>query len=295
MGVIERDPYTGHGTTGHEWNGIKELNTAVPWPIWVFLIVTVVFSVVWWILMPAWPVGTTYTKGLLGADDRQDVAAGLRAAAEQRSVWAQRIQTADFAAIQADEALMRDVRETGRALFGDNCAVCHGSTGRGGPGFPSLVDGAWLWGGSPEAVFETIRVGVNTGHPEARASQMLAWGRDGALDRDAILTVVDYVQSLSQPPGDAGASVPAERLAAGRKIFEDNCSSCHGEDGKGNAEVGAPDLTDDVWIYGGDRQSIYMSVYGGRQGFMPAWEQRLTELERKILTLYVLDLGRSAK
>jgi cytochrome c oxidase cbb3-type subunit 3 len=293
MGVIERDPYTGHGTTGHEWNGIKELNTAVPWLIWAFLIGTVLFSIVWWVLMPAWPVGTTYSKGLLGADDRQDVATSLRAAAERRSVWTERIEKEDFAAIQADDALMKDVRETGLALFGDNCAACHGIDAQGGPGFPSLTDRSWLWDGTPAAVFETIRVGVNAEHPDSRLSEMAAWGRDGILDRDAILSVVAYVHSLSQPGGDA--NVPAEQMAAGRQVFLDNCSACHGEDAKGNVEVGAPDLTDDFWLYGGNRQSIYESVYSGRLGVMPTWEKRLTDTERKILTLYVLDLGRDAR
>jgi cytochrome c oxidase cbb3-type subunit 3 len=292
MGVIERDPYTGHGTTGHEWNGIKELNTSVPWPIWAFMIAAVAFSVVWWILMPAWPIGTTYTKGLLGADVRQNVAASLEAAAEQRAVWTQRIEQEDFAAIQADDALMKDVRETGHALFGDNCAACHGTDAGGGPGFPNLRDHAWLWGKTPAAVFKTIQVGVNSPHPDSRVSQMAAWGRDGILDREAILNVVAYVYSLSHPGAEAGAS--EETLAAGRKVFVTNCAACHGENAKGNVELGAPDLTDDFWLYGGDQQSIYETVYDGRQGQMPTWEKRLTDTERKILTLYVLDLSRGA-
>lgn len=102
MGVIERDPHTGHGTTGHEWNGIKELNTAVPWPIWAFLIATVIFAVVWWILMPAWPLGDTYTKGLLGADVRQNVATDLKSAEEKRSIWASRIEKEELSAIMSD-------------------------------------------------------------------------------------------------------------------------------------------------------------------------------------------------
>jgi cytochrome c oxidase cbb3-type subunit 3 len=293
MGVIERDPYTGHGTTGHEWNGIKELNTAVPWPIWAFLIATVLFSIAWWILMPAWPLGTTYTKGLLGADVRQNVAASLRTAAERRSAWVQRIEKDDFAAIQADASLMKTVRETGHTLFGDNCAACHGLHAQGGPGFPNLKDQAWLWGGTPEAVFNTIRVGINSGHADTHVSQMPGWGRDGTLDRTSILDVVGYVYSLSHRDGDA--SVPAKQVAAGQKIFADNCSACHGENAKGNSELGAPDLTDDFWLYGGDRQSIYETVYGGRQGFMPAWEPRLTDVDRKILTLYLLDLGRGSR
>ena len=292
MGVIERDPYTGYGTTGHEWNGIKELNTAVPWLIWAFLIVSVVFSVVWWILLPAWPLGTTYTKGLLGADVRHEVAASLKAAAEQRSVWMQRIEQEDFAAIQADDVLMKGVRETGRALFGDNCAACHGTDAGGGPGFPNLTDDVWLWGGTPADVFTTIRAGVNSTHPDSRVSEMLAWGRDGILDREAILDVVAYVHSLAHPDAEAGGS--AERLAAGGEVFAANCVSCHGDDAKGDIAFGAPDLTDNDWLLGGDMASIYSIVYGGRQGLMPTWENRLTDAELRILTLYVLDLGRDA-
>jgi cytochrome c oxidase cbb3-type subunit 3 len=291
--VIERDPYTGHGTTGHEWNGIKELNTKVPWLIWAFLIGAVLFSVVWWILMPAWPLGRTYTKGVLGADVRQEVAAGLRTAAAQRAAWTHRIDTEDFAAIQADPALMQDVRETGHALFGDNCAACHGVGATGGPGFPDLVDHAWLWGGSPDAVFETIRAGVNSEHPDTRASQMPAWGKDGVLDRNAILAVTDYVYSLSHPAARTGPA--ADQLAAGQKVFTENCAACHGENATGNSEMGAPDLTDGFWLYGGDRASIYKTVYGGRQGHMPTWDKRLSATDRKILTLYLLDLGKGAQ
>lgn len=293
MGVIERDPYSGHETTGHEWNGIKELNTAVPWPVWAFLIAAAMFAVLWWFLMPAWPLGTTYTKGLLGADVRQDVAAGLRAAAKERSVWTQRIDKEDFAAIQADPALMKHVRETGHALFGDNCAACHGIDAKGGPGFPNLKDHAWLWGGTPAAVSETIRVGVNSQNANSRSSQMPAWGRDGMLERTAIADVVSYVYSLMHPGGDGKAD--AERLAAGKKVFADNCAVCHGADAKGNAELGAPDLTNNIQLYGGDEASIYQTVYGGRQGHMPAWEGRLTDTDRKILALYVLDLSHGSR
>jgi cytochrome c oxidase cbb3-type subunit 3 len=292
MGVIERDPYTGHGTTGHEWNGVKELNTAVPWVVWAFLIASVIFSVVWWILMPAWPLGTTYTKGLLGDDVRKDVAAHLQAAKEERSVWTQRIDKEDFAAIQADPALMKDVRETGHALFGDNCAACHGRKATGGPGYPDLIDKKWLWGGTPDAIFETIRVGVNSEHPDSRVSQMPAWGKDGILDHTAITNVVAYVHSLSHPGGES--KDPADKLAAGQKVFADNCASCHGADGKGSMDVGAPDLTDGFWLYGGDEASIYDSVYDGRQGHMPTWEKRISETDRKILTLYLLDLGHAS-
>ena len=293
MGVIERDPHTGHGTTGHEWNGITELNTAVPWVVWAFLIAAVLFSITWWILMPAWPLGATYTKGVLGTSVRQDVAASLQVTAGQRAAWTSRVDREDYAAILADKGLMTDVREAGHALFGDNCAACHGANAKGSKGFPNLTDRAWLWGGDPATVFQTIRVGVNADHPDTRVSQMPAWGRDGMLDRKAVLDVVAYVETLSHP--GAGKSDLGGNAQAGRKVFADNCAACHGPAAKGDTKTGAPDLTDAVWLYGGDAQSIYESVYGGRQGHMPSWEQRLSPTQRKIVALYILDLGRGSK
>lgn len=287
MAIGERDPYTGHMTTGHEWNGITELNTPVPRAVYFFLAVTTAFAVVYWLLMPAWPIGTTYTRGLLGLDDRSNVAEELRQAASGREVWAQRIESSEYRTIQSDEKLMDVVRDTGRALFADNCSVCHGSDGKGGPGYPNLTGGSWLWGGKPEAVAETLRVGINSSHPETRTSQMLAFGRDQVLSRREIENLVTYVQSLSKQPNPT----EAETLAAGKEIFAANCVSCHGDNAAGNPELGAPNLSDPFWIYGGDRQSIYTSIHQGRQGHMPHWEGRLTPLERKVLTLYVLDLG----
>lgn len=287
MAVEERDPHTGYLTTGHEWNGIKELNTPVPRAIYLFLMAAVAFAVVWWLLMPAWPLGDTYTKGLLGVDQRQTVNAKLRQAALDRAAWTGRIERESFADIQADPGLMRIVAQAGRTLFGDNCAVCHGTDAQGGKGFPSLTAGSWLWGGAPETIAETIRVGINSGHEDTRVSQMPAFGRDRMLSRDEIGAVVAYVQSLSGaavPPGDAA------QTAAGKELFAANCASCHGDEARGSAEMGAPDLADGTWIYGGDRASLLATLQGGRQGHMPHWEARLGTLERKILTLYVLQL-----
>ncbi len=289
MAVGERDPHTGHMTTGHEWNGIKELNTRVPRAVYFFLAVTATFAVVYWILMPAWPLGTTYTKGLLGIDQKKTVTEDLERAAVDRAVWAERIEAGDPAEILADPVLMRTVRETGATLFGDNSAVCHGMQGQGGKGYPALTDRAWLWGGEAEDIAETLRVGINASHEETRTSQMMAFGRDQLLDRATILNVVAYVQSLSDPQVASGAQ--ADAVTAGRATFAENCASCHGEDGTGSTEIGAPNLTDGFWIYGGDRQSIFDTVFNGRQGHMPSWEARLSALDRKILTLYVLDLG----
>jgi cytochrome c oxidase cbb3-type subunit 3 len=288
MAVMERDPHTGYLTTGHEWNGIKELNTPVPRPVYFFLITTALFALGYWILFPAWPLGVSYTRGLLGIDQRTSVNEALQRAAQDRATWAKRIETESYPAIQADPALMTVVRQTGRTLFGDNCAACHGTNARGSKGFPDLTAESWLWGGDPESIAETIRVGINSTHPDSRVAQMLAFGRDKILPRTDVENVVGYVQSLSHAA--AAKQIPADRLAAGAKVFADNCASCHGDDGKGKSDVGAPDLTDRNWIYGGDAQSLFTTVWHGRQGHMPTWENRLGVLDRKILALYLVDL-----
>jgi len=276
-------------TTGHEWNGIKELNTPVPRAVWFFLIVTALFAVGYWILMPAWPLGKTYTRGLLGSDQKEIVTRRVAAAADARSAWTQKVAAMPYDRIQADPVLMGHVREDGHRLFGDNCAACHGMNAAGNPGFPNLTDRDWLWGGTPDAIARTIAVGVNSpASKETRVSQMLAFGKDGMLDNDAVLAVADYVKTLSDPSWAKGK---AASIAKGRDIFAANCVACHGDQGRGNPEVGAPNLTDQHWLYGSDIDVIYTTIHGGRQGEMPAWDHRLSPVDRKILTLYLLDKG----
>lgn len=286
MSVKERDPLTGHQTTGHEWNGITELNTRVPRAIWLFIAITHVWALVYWVLMPAWPLVNTYTKGLLGRDQQEQVQERLVAANAARGEWIDQIAALTPDEIRADDSLMRHVTQTAPTLFGDNCAACHGSLAQGGPGYPSLVDEAWLWGGDDETVLETLRVGINAPHPESRYAEMLAFGRDGMLDSDQIGTVVDYVQSLS---GIGSGSSPTAK-EEGATIFADNCASCHGEDATGSQELGAPNLTDDFWIYGSDDDTMFETVFNGRRGWMPAWEDRLTLADRKMLTIYLSSL-----
>jgi cytochrome c oxidase cbb3-type subunit 3 len=288
MAVESRDPYTGYLTTGHEWNRITELNTPVPRAVYFFLIAAVTFSLIGWILWPAWPIGTTYTKGILGSDQRKSVAKALERAALDRESWSKRIETESFADIQHDQGLMTIVRQTGHRLFGDNCAACHGADARGQRGFPNLTTTSWLWGGTPDVIAETIRVGINASRPDTRASQMPAWGRDHLLPADDIEKVATYVRSLSVPAVATEAS-PAI-IGAGKPVFMANCVTCHGEDAKGKTDVGAPDLTGKFWIYGDDAQSQYASIWGGRQGHMPSWESRLPLVSRKILALYLVDL-----
>lgn len=292
MGLEKHDPVTGRTTTGHEWNGIEELDTPVPRVVLFFLAATTLFAIIYWLLMPAWPLGWTYTKGLLGIDQRDVVTRQVEAAAAERAAWTDRIAGASLATIAADPALMRHVRDTGRTLFVDNCAACHGVKGTGGPGFPNLAAGSWLWGGDPATIAETIRTGINATHDKTRVSQMLAFGRDGMLDREQVQSVTAYVRSLSGQPLDAAATA---RLDAGRAVFAANCASCHGKEAKGGPEFGAPDLTDAQWLYGGDAQSVFTSIHGGRQGHMPQWEGRLSPVDIKILALYVSTLAGEKK
>jgi len=290
MATEKLDPVTGRMTTGHEWNGIEELNTPVPRVVLFFLAATTLFAIGYWLLMPAWPLGWTYTKGLLGIDQRVVVTRQVeQAAAERAEAWTEKLVEASYSEALGDEALMRHVSETGRTLFSDNCAACHGVNATGGPGFPDLTAKTWLWGGEPETLEETIRVGINSTNDDTRVSQMLAFGRDGILERDQISDVVAYVRSLS------GASGDQAKLSAGQEVFASNCASCHGEDAKGNRELGAPDLTDNHWIYGGDLQTVYSTVYAGRQGHMPNWGSRLAPADLKILTLYVHSLRGTAQ
>jgi cytochrome c oxidase cbb3-type subunit 3 len=292
MDEQEFDPVTGRKTTGHEWNGIKELDTPIPRVVLFFLAAGTLFSLIWWVLMPAWPLGVTYTKGLLGLDQRDVVMREVQVAAAERSVWTDRLATADFAEIAADPQMMAYVRQTGGVLFTDNCAVCHGVGGAGGPGYPALTAGAWLWGGDPESLAETIRVGVNAQHRETRVSEMLAFGDMKILTHDQIMGVAGHVRTLS---GQKPEYVDAAALIAGQQTFADQCAVCHGADGRGNASVGAPNLKDRQWLYGGDTQSIVTSIQSGRHGQMPAWEGRLSPAEIRMMAVYVADLAKDKR
>lgn len=289
MDVNERDPVTGRETTGHEWNGIKELDTPVPRGVLIFLIVTHIWAIGWWFLAPTWPLGSTYTRGLLGFDQRTTVERRVIEGQQQRAGWTARLESESYDSILADEALMQTVRSAGRQLFGDNCAACHGRDGKGGANYPDLTDRDWIWGGGPERIEETMRVGINTAHPNSRVGQMPAFGRDAMLDSGQVRAVAAYVYSLTNP--DYSRPENLDRITAGRQVFATTCAPCHGENAQGNPEVGAPNLTDAYWIYGGTMDTIIASVHGGRQGHMPTWDERQTKAEIRTLALYVHDLA----
>ena len=285
----ERDSYSGYMLTGHQWNGIKEIDSPVNKVVWFFYILAFLVAVLMWILLPAFPLGTTFTKGILGIKQDTAINEEIAAGNAKRAGWEKRIRDMSFKDIQADPELMKIVRQTGHTMFGDNCAVCHGLKATGGPGFPDLVDSSWLWGGTPQQVMTTITDGVNSADPDSRSSQMPAFGQDKMLSESDIEKLVPYVHALGS---GSSASEPKEA----HQLFIDNCSACHGEDVKGNTEMGAPNLTDKFWIYGGSEKDIHRTIWGGRQGLMPSWKERLNDVDRKILTLYVLDLpNRSSK
>ncbi len=284
MDEPEHDVPTGQKTTGHEWNGIKELDTPVPKVVLAFLAIGTIFAVIYWVLAPAWPLGVSYTRGLLGLNDRQEVTQQVAAAQADRAIWTRRLTTEPLATLRADPAAMAYVDEVAPTLFADNCAACHGADLRGGPGFPNLTAPARLWGGDLDTVAETIRVGINADDPQTRRSQMSAFGTFGTLDRDQIQAVSAFIRARS---GQAVTAAERERIPSGAEVFVTTCASCHGVDGRGDVTVGAPDLTDSVWIYGGDAATVYETIHSGRQGHMPAWEGRLSPADIRMLALYV--------
>ena len=286
MSMKTRDPLTGHETTGHEWNGITELNARVPRVVWFFIAVTHIWALGYWVLMPAWPLVERATPGVLGIDQREVVEREMAEARALRADWQDALTRLPAEDIRQDEALMARVRETAPALYGDNCAVCHGANGEGALGYPSLADDAWLWGSDTATIMETLRVGINAEHPETRIATMPAFGTTAILDDEEIAAVADYVQSFS---GQADAA-PA-RLEEGAAIYAANCAACHGAAGEGVQAVGAPNLTDNHWIYGGDDASLFATIYHGRAGWMPHWSERMTPAQQMILTLYIQDFA----
>ena len=166
-----------------------------------------------------------------------------------------------------------------------NCVQCHGSGAAGSPGYPNLNDDDWLWGGTLEAIETTIRYGVRSSHDETRVSDMPAFGRDELLTEEEINDAAEYVLSLSGGEFDAAA---AER---GATIFADNCVACHGEQGEGMQEMGGPNLSDAIWLYGGDKDTVLHTIRNARRGVMPTWQGRLDDTTIKQLTLYVHALG----
>jgi len=280
------DRISGTATTGHQWDGIKELNTPLPrWWVITFY-ATIVWAIGYWIAYPAWPLLWSNTRGVLHYSSRAEVGTELANLEKIRGMKMVALGAASLADIEKDPALLALARARGKAVFGDNCAPCHGSGGAGAKGYPNLNDDEWLWGGSPDQILQTIQFGARSGHAKAHEGAMLAFGKDGILKKDEIITVANYVRSLSGLATSEGYD-----SAKGQKIFAENCVTCHGQAGKGNQELGAPNLTDKIWLYGSDEQSIVETITNGRAGVMPAWVDRLDPSTIKALTVFVHSLG----
>jgi cytochrome c oxidase cbb3-type subunit III len=281
------DQLTGTSTTGHEWDGIRELNTPLPrWWLTLFY-VTIVWSVGYWVVYPAWPMISDYSRGVLGYASRADIDASLAELRTRRAAQAAGLATASLAEIKANPAMFRIAMAQGKSAFGDNCAGCHGGGGAGAKGFPNLNDDDWLWGGSLDAIHTTLLNGIRVaGNSDTRISQMPAFGKDGILKKDEIQAVSNYVRELAGLAPEKGGD-----LARGKTIYAENCAACHGDAGKGNQDLGSPNLTDPIWLYGSSVEEIAEMVANSRAGVMPAWAGRLDPVTIKALTVYVHSLG----
>ncbi len=279
---IEKDTLSGQDTTGHEWDGVKELNTPLPtWWVYTFY-ACIAFAVVYCALYPAWPWINAHTDGLLGYSSRKELAIELAAQAKARSAFMDRMRAAPLDGIRKDPELFNFAVAGGRSAFQTNCMQCHGAGGAGSKGFPNLVDDDWIWGGSLDQIYATIQHGIRNTDDQSRNSMMPRFGADGLLTGAQVAAVTDYVLSLS----GRGHATPE-----GAKIWQEQCVACHQPNGTGNQELGAPNLTDGIWLYGGDRESIYRSIFYARNGSMPAWSGRLDDATIKMLAIYVHSLG----
>ncbi len=278
------DAATGTATTGHEWDGIKELNTPLPkWWLYLFY-ATIIWSFGYWVVYPAIPLASGQTPGIFGWSSRGAVTQDVQELVAQRADFVGKIQTATLQQIDADPKLAEFARAYGKSAFGNNCAPCHGSGGQGSAGYPNLTGDRWLWGGKLDQIYATIEHGARYGDAAGHEGNMPAFGHDGLLTKDQVDAVASYVYSLTHPG--------AADVSAGQKVFAENCTPCHGDNAKGNPDVGAPNLTSKAqWLYGSDKATIVETLTNGRGGHMPAWNGKLDEATIKSLTIFVHSLG----
>ena len=281
------DARTGTPTTGHEWDGIAELNTPLPrWWLWTFY-ACIIWSIGYWVVYPTWPGITGFTEGLFNWNSRSAVVEDLNELQTIRAPGAAKLAAANIGDIEKNPELLTIATATGKAAFANNCAPCHGSGAKGAKGYPNLNDDDWLWGGTLADIQQTLTHGIRwDADKDTRAGDMPAFGATGMLKADEIANVAQYVRSLSGLPNETGAD-----LAKGKDVFAANCAACHGDAGKGNAELGAPNLTDKIWLYGSDTASIVNRINVGGGGKMPAWGGRLDPTTIKALTVFVHSLG----
>lgn len=284
------DDVSGVETTGHSWDGIQELNNPLPrWWLYTWYL-TIIGSVIYMILMPAIPglpgLGSN-TPGVLGQSDRAEVSKDLADLQNERKDRSAALLVASLEEIETDRQQQQFALAMGESAFGDNCATCHGAGGAGVKGYPSLADDVWLWDGTLEGIEYTLRHGIrHESDAETRFSLMPAFGRDGLLNDQQIEDLTYYVMSLS------GAEVSGDVIDRAAPIYQQQCSTCHGVNGTGDRLQGAPNLTDQEWLFGGSRQDIQATIYNARNSHMPAWDDRLDDATIKALAVYVHTLGK---
>lgn len=283
---IEKDDISGTSTTGHEWDGIKELNTPLPkWWLYTFY-ATVIWAIGYTIAYPAWPLLTSATPGLLGYSSRGAVAEQIETARAAQKENLDKIAATSVDDILKDPNLLAFAQAGGAAAFKVNCVQCHGSGAAGFVGYPNLNDDDWLWGGTPEAIYVTLKNGIRyAANAETRDSQMPAFGADGILTPEQVIQVAAYVVSLS------GGKAEQAMVQAGQPIFAENCAACHGEDAKGGRDFGAPNLADKIALYGTSFEEVKAQIVRPRHGVMPGWSHRLDDATIKQLAVYVHTLG----
>ena len=278
------DEPTGTQTVGHEWDGIEELDTPMPrW--WVISFwATIIWGIAYVVLYPAIPMANSATQGVLNWTSRGELDAEMKAETLRRAPITSALASIPVEQLASDERLYQAAVEGGRAAFKVHCVQCHGSGAAGSTGYPNLNDDDWLWGGDLNAIHVTLTHGIRQpDHDQTRFSQMPAFA--GVLSNGEIDGVASYVRSLSR------LEKPSAKSAAGAVTFANNCASCHGADGKGMRDLGAPNLADGIWLYGGDTASVTTTINQARYGVMPRWNNRLDPVTIKMLAAYVHSLG----
>lgn len=282
MSKKDIDNVTGIDTTGHEWDGIKELNNPLPrWWLWS-LYGTIVYAILYTIAYPAWPLIKGATPGLLGYSTRGEVAKHIAEVKDQNAEVSAKLAASNIATMDKNSDVYHFGISGGGAVYRANCSQCHGAGASGAKGYPNLLDDDWLWGGTLEAIEATVRHGIrNTQDDDARYSEMPKFGE--ILEPGEIAATARYVLSLS---GSHDGATPE-----GQTLYSDNCASCHGDQGQGDVEQGAPALNDAIWLYGGNLDAVTESITNARFGVMPAWGARLSEADIKAVSLYIHQLG----
>lgn len=285
MAAKKRNEQTEVETTGHEWDGIQEWNNPLPrWWLWC-LYLCIIWGIGYMIAYPAWPMINGATPGLLGYSTRGEVAAEIARFDAANAPIEAKLEAADLNTVGDDAELAAFARNAGEAVYETWCIQCHGAGGGGAKGYPALVDNDWLWGGSIEDIYTTVNHGIrNEDDMDARFSQMPAFGE--FMSEEEIASLVSHVQVISGQEGNQ------DLAAAGSELYLDNCASCHGDEGKGDRFQGAPDLTDRIWLFGGDEAALTETITNARFGVMPSWSARgMSEADIRAVSLYVHQLG----